>query len=119
MLPLEGIKVIDFTTWAFATKDREELGKVFDENGILWTPVQTFREAVNDPQAIANGFVVEVDHPAHGTFKNVASPVQLSETAAIIRTTAPELGEHTEEILLEMGYTWEDISGLKDAKVIP
>jgi len=35
MLPLEGIKVIDFTTWAFATKDREELGKVFDENGIL------------------------------------------------------------------------------------
>lgn len=74
---------------------------------------------MNDLQAIANRLVVEVDHPAHGTFKNVASAVQLSDTAAIIRTTAAELGEHTEEILVETGHTCEDISALKDAKVIP
>jgi len=102
----------------FLTRDRDELGKAFDERGILWAPVQSLREAVNDPQAMANGFVVEVNHPAHGSFRNVASPVQLSKTPPTIRRPAPELGQHTEEILLEMGYTWEDILAFKDAKAI-
>jgi crotonobetainyl-CoA:carnitine CoA-transferase CaiB-like acyl-CoA transferase len=75
-------------------------------------------EAINDPQALANGFIVEVEHPTHGKFKNVASPVQLSKTPPSIRTTAPELGQHTEEILLEMGYTWDDIILFKEASAI-
>ena len=102
----------------FITKDREALGKVFDENGILWTPVQTPTEAVNDPQALANEFIVEVEHPTHGSFKNIASPVQLSKTPPSIRTVAPELGQHTEEILLEIGYTWDEITAFKEAKAI-
>ena len=111
----ELISILDQT---FLTRDRDELGKAFDEKEILWTPVQTFKEAVNDPQALENGFIVEVEHPIHGTFKNVTSPVQLSKTPGSIRTVAPELGQHTEEILLEMGYNWDDITAFKDAKAI-
>ncbi len=102
----------------FIGSDREALGKAFDENGILWTPVQTPKEAVNDPQALANGFVVEVEHPTHGSYKNISSPVQLSKTPPSLRKVAPELGQHTEEILLEIGYTWADITAFKEAKAI-
>ncbi len=111
-------ELIEILDRIFITRDREELGKIFDEVGLLWAPVQTFKEAVNDPQALANEFIVEVEHPAHGKFKNVASPIQLSKTPTKISRVAPELGQHTEEILLEMGYTWDDIMVLKEAKAI-
>jgi len=112
------VELISILDRKFATWDRDDLGKRYDECGILWAPVQDLKEVVKDPQAIANGFVVEVDHPTHGPFMNVASPVQLSKTPASIRTTAPELGQHTEEVLLEMGYTWEDIAGFQEAGAI-
>jgi crotonobetainyl-CoA:carnitine CoA-transferase CaiB-like acyl-CoA transferase len=111
-------ELISILDESFITKDREEIGEAFDQNGILWTPVQTAREAVNDPQALANGFIVEVEHPTHGKFRNVASPIQFSKTPAGIRSNAPELGQHTEEILLELGYSWDDITAFKDAKAI-
>lgn len=109
------IGILDRT---FQTRSLDELGREFDRLGILWAPVQTFEEAVNDPQALANGFIVEVEHPVHGKFRNVASPVQLGRMPPSIRRTAPELGQHTEEILLEMGYTWDDIISFKEAKAI-
>ena len=112
------VELISILDRKFATWDRDDLGKLYDENGILWAPVQDLKEVVKDPQAIANRFVVEVDHPTHGPFMNVASPVQLSKTPASIRTTAPELGQHTEEVLLEMGYTWEDIAEFQEAGAI-
>ena len=112
------VELISILDRKLATWDRDDLGKRYDECGILWAPVQDLKEVVKDPQAIANGFVVEVDHPTHGPFMNVASPVQLSKTPASIRTTAPELGQHTEEVLLEMGYTWEDIAEFQEAGAI-
>ncbi|MBC8461439.1 MAG: CoA transferase [Deltaproteobacteria bacterium] len=111
----ELIKILDKS---FIKFDREELGRLFDENGVLWTPVQTPKEAANDPQAIANRFVVEVEHPSHGSYKSISSPVQFNKTPFAIRNIAPELGQHTEEILLEIGYTWDDITAFKEAKAI-
>jgi crotonobetainyl-CoA:carnitine CoA-transferase CaiB-like acyl-CoA transferase len=111
----ELIKILDKILIKF---DREELGRLFDENGVLWTPVQTPKEAANDPQSIANRFVVEVEDPSYGSYKSISSPVQFNKTPFAIRNTAPELGQHTEEILLEIGYTWDDITAFKDAKAI-
>ncbi len=111
----ELISILDRT---FSTKDRMEWGKAFDENGILWTVVQSAKEAINDPQALANEFVVEVDHPVHGVFRNVSSPVRLSKTPPKITRVAPEHGQHTEEVLLEMGYSWDEIAVFKDSKAI-
>jgi len=90
----------------------------FDENGVLWGPVQTYLEVANDPQALANGYITEVEHPVLGRAGMVASPIQLNKTPGSIRSTAPELGQHTEEILLDSGYSWEDIGRLKDERVI-
>lgn len=86
--------------------------------GLPFSPIQNFLEVVNDPQARANDFFVPFDHPAYGRIEVIASPINLSETPATIRMPAPEFGQHTEEVLLECGYTWEDIAQFKEQRII-
>ncbi len=94
--------------------------KTFDEwlpllEGLPYAPMQSVREAVNDPQAKANSFYVSYEHPAYGKkITTLANPVKMSKTPAEYRLPAPEVGQHTEEVLLEYGYTWEDIAQLKE-----
>jgi len=102
----------------FLTRGRDEWAALLDEKEVIWAPVQALHEALNDPQAVANEFVSEVSHPEHGPFKLVNNPIQLRKTPASIRTLAPELGQHTEEILIEMVYTWEEIVAFKEVKAI-
>jgi formyl-CoA transferase len=80
--------------------------------------VQTVKEAANDPQARASGCFVSYDHPKYGRIENLASPISLSKTPADVRMPAPENGQHTEEVLLEAGYSREDIARFKEQKVI-
>lgn len=80
--------------------------------------VQTLPEVLADPQARANDFFIPYDHPEYGRIEGIASPINLSKTPATIRTAAPEFGQHTEEILLECGYNWEDIIQFKDKGVV-
>jgi len=54
-----------------------------------------------------------------GRARLLNSPVQFSETPAEITSVAPQLGAHTEEVLLEAGYTWEDLANFKEKKIIP
>jgi crotonobetainyl-CoA:carnitine CoA-transferase CaiB-like acyl-CoA transferase len=103
----------------FATKNRDEWFEIFKKEGLIYTPIQTPTEVVNDPQAIANNYVVWFDHPVLGRTKMVGFPWDFSETPASVRREAPEFGQHTEELLLELSYTWDDITKLKDEKVIP
>jgi crotonobetainyl-CoA:carnitine CoA-transferase CaiB-like acyl-CoA transferase len=112
----ELITIMDKT---FATKTREEWFKVFKQEGLIYTPIQTPTEVVNDPQAMANDYIIWFDHPVLGKTKMVGFPWDFSQTPASVRREAPEFGQHTEEILLELGYSWEDIAKLKDDKVIP
>jgi len=102
----------------FATKTRDEWFDIFKKEGLIYTPIQTPTEVVNDEQALANNYVVWYDHPALGKTKMVGFPWNFSDTPATIRREPPELGQHTEEVLLEHGYTAEDISKFKDEKVI-
>ncbi|MBW2285190.1 MAG: CoA transferase [Deltaproteobacteria bacterium] len=74
---------------------------------------------VNDPQALANDFFTEVEHPSGRKIKYIASPAKFSKTPRSIRATAPEVGQHTEEVLLEIGYSWEDLNELKEKGFIP
>jgi len=103
----------------FATKTRAEWFKIFEREGLIHTPVQTLTEVVDDPQALANNYVSWFEHPVFGRTKIVGFPWDFKDTPASIRREAPELGQHTEEILLEMGYSWDDISNLKHEGVIP
>jgi crotonobetainyl-CoA:carnitine CoA-transferase CaiB-like acyl-CoA transferase len=80
---------------------------------------QSLVDIMHDPQADANGFFPDYDHPTYGRMKIMASPVSLSKTPATLRDPAPEFGQHTEEILLEAGCTWEEIEALQNRGVIP
>jgi CoA:oxalate CoA-transferase len=102
----------------FLTRTRDEWFERFKEEGIIYTPIQSPREVVDDPQALANNYVNWFDHPVLGRTKMVGFPWDFSRTPASIRREAPEFGQHTEEILLELGYSWEDIAALKDEKAI-
>ncbi len=99
----------------FATGTRDEWLKKLKDEKCICTPVQTPTEVSNDPQAIANSYFINVDHPVWGATKVLGFPWDFSETPAAWRREAPELGQHTEEILLELGYSWEDIIKHKDA----
>jgi crotonobetainyl-CoA:carnitine CoA-transferase CaiB-like acyl-CoA transferase len=103
----------------FATRPLGEWGEILDREGMWWAPVQTTDEVVTDPQAIAAGAFVDVPLPDGGSVRMVASPVDFSETRWHARGTAPELGQHTEEILLELGHDWEAIAGFKKRGTIP
>ena len=103
--------------------DEAFAGRTLDEwkpllEGIPYAVHQSLREVINDPQARANDFFTAYDHPTHGRLEVLANPVMLSETPATMRMAAPELGQHTEEVLLEYGYTWEDIARLKEQGII-
>jgi crotonobetainyl-CoA:carnitine CoA-transferase CaiB-like acyl-CoA transferase len=85
---------------------------------MLATPVQSYAEILEDPQAQENGYIVAVDDPRRGPVKIVGCPIKFSETPAQVKCAAPELGQHTEEVLREMGYTWEQIAELGTQEAI-
>lgn len=80
--------------------------------------VNDMNEVVNDPQVLANEYVTTMNHDVMGKVKVAGSPISFSKMIAGPQRKAPELGEHTEEILLEIGYTWEDIESLQNGEVI-
>ncbi|HET9261745.1 MAG TPA: CoA transferase [Vicinamibacterales bacterium] len=80
--------------------------------GIPCGPINDYAEAFADPHVLARGMVVEIDHPTLGRMKTLGPPVKMSETPARGRGRAPLLGEHTREVLLEAGYTEEEVQGI-------
>jgi CoA:oxalate CoA-transferase len=94
----------------FATRTREEWMRILQDAGCIFTPIQTLTEVVNDPQAKANSYIIDVDHPDWGKINMPGFPWDFSETPAAWKRQAPGFGEHTEEVLLEAGYTEEDIA---------
>lgn len=100
------------------TRTTAEWMDAFVRMDIIAAPVQTYDDILHDPQARENGYVLTVDDPRRGPVKIVGCPIQLSETPATVKCPAPELGQHTEEVLLEIGYTWEQIKELSAKEVI-
>ncbi len=109
------IKVIDE---AFSKRTADEWEGVLTRNGIVFEKARSFKEIAADPQATQNGFFAEVEHPSGKRMKLVNSPAKFNGVSSPIRMTAPELGQDDEEVLLELGYTWEQISDLKEQKII-
>jgi len=104
----------------FATKSMAEWGDIFDRENVWWAPVQHVHEVIHDPQARAAGAFVAVPSADGGdAVEMVASPVDFTGTPMQARSMPPEFGQHTEEVLLELGYDWDRIIELKDCGAIP
>ena len=111
-------ELISILDKVFATRPREEWLKILEENDFPCSPINTISDLVDDPQVIVNKYITDFDHPVIGPIKLAGFPITFGKTPAAIRSGAPELGQHTEEVLLEIGYTWDDIAELKEQEVI-
>ena len=92
---------------------------MFDENELVWGLIQTPLEVTKDPCVLENDYIVEYEHASGNKVKKIAYPVQLSKNPTKKPSSAPEYGQHTEEVLLEIGYDWGQIEKLKEENVIP
>lgn len=102
----------------FATGPRDKWVALLRGADIVSAPINTLLEASNDPDVLANGYVTEVDYPKYGKKLKVhGSPWHFSETPARFGI-GPELGEHNEAVLTEIGYSAAQIQGFRERKVI-
>lgn len=102
----------------FSTRTRDEWMKLLSEIDIPYGPVNTIEEAFSDPQVLHRRMVLEKEHPRAGKIKLLGIPLKLSETPGEIRTLSPAYGEHTLDILGELGYSDDDRQRLREAGAI-
>lgn len=92
---------------AFAQQDLAYWEKTLTEYDIPYTSIHNYQEITDDPQMAAEGIFVEVDHPKYGRFRTIDSPFKVEGQEKVKPTAAPELGEHTLEILTDLGVSEE------------
>ena len=97
----------------FPSRTTEEWEQRLRSAGQRYGRVKTYEEVVSDDTNLANGYIVQVEHPTYGSISVVGNPIGMSETPTRVGVVAPELGEHTEEVLLEAGFTWEEIDQMR------
>jgi formyl-CoA transferase/CoA:oxalate CoA-transferase len=100
----------------FLTRTYEEWEAVLLASGIPMGAINSIAQVIDHPQVAARGALVEMDHPRAGKVRMVGAPVRLSETPGSVRTPAPMLGEHTDQVLRELlGLGAEEIAALRAA----
>lgn len=116
--PQNAPQLIQQLTQIFRTKSRAEWFQLLRERDVCIAPVYTLSEMLSDPHTWERGMVLIQDHPKLGKIHQLGNPIKLSRTPPQIRSPAPALGEHTEQILAELGYTPDQIQQLRAQGVI-
>ena len=99
------------------TKTKFEAMALLNEHDIPCGPILSMEELMNEPSLRSTGTIVEVDHPKRGKYLTVGNPIKLSDSPTDV-TRSPLLGEHTDEVLAELGYATADLAALRSNKVI-
>jgi len=113
-----GQELFEIVEKSFLSKPRDEWVRIFNEHDIPVAPIYDYAEAAVHPQIRDNDYLVTIDHPKWGQVQQVGLAVQLTKTPGKIGILTPEVGEHTEEILAEVGYTAQQIAELREQEVI-
>jgi len=103
---------------ALSHRTRDEWGAIFDAEGIIWGPVLALHEVAQDPQAQELGIFPKISSPQLGDYKTVAAPIRFKTADVGPKGPAPTLGEHTREILREIGMTEIQIQNLIESGFI-
>jgi crotonobetainyl-CoA:carnitine CoA-transferase CaiB-like acyl-CoA transferase len=120
-------KLVSILDGIFIGKPRDEWISIFDRAlsagaDIVYSRLNSISDLPDDPQVKANDYITTFDHPEYGQIQVVGMPYKFSKTPGVVGGTglraAPELGQHTEEILLQAGYAQADIAGFRDRKII-
>jgi len=90
----------------------------FEQAGVPAGPVRKIKDMLEDPQTLARDMVIEVDHPVAGPVQALGLPIKFSHGNGVTRRGAPQYGEHTAEVLQELGYSSEDIAALAASQVV-
>ncbi len=112
------LALLDELDTSFCKRPRGEWLPLLKAADIPCGPVNDYAAMSQEPQVLANKYVTTMDHPHFGEIRVVGSPIRMTKTEVGPRFPAPQLGEHTEEILLAAGYTREDIECMKNAETI-
>ena len=111
-------ELVDAIDVVLAARTRDEWGKIFDDNGVIWGPVLSLHELPDDPQAQALDLFPEVEHPRLGTYPTVSAPLRSSTADIRPRAPAPTTGEHTRSLLAGLGFTSGEIQRLFDSSIV-
>ncbi len=101
-----------------AAKTRADWVAIFDGAGIPSGSINRVSEALTSPQTVARDMVLEMEHPAAGTFRTLGLPIEMSATPPSVRLLPPTLGSDNDAVLGELGFSAEEIAGLRAAGVV-
>jgi formyl-CoA transferase len=99
------------------TKNKFEAMDLLNKHDIPCGPILSMKELAEEPSLRKTGTVVEVDHPKRGKYLSVGNPIKLSDSPTEVKRS-PLLGEHTEEVLAELGFNKEQVAALRAEKAI-
>jgi crotonobetainyl-CoA:carnitine CoA-transferase CaiB-like acyl-CoA transferase len=102
----------------FSARTVSEWEELLAAADVPHAPVLAYAGIAEHPQFLENGYIQEIEHPNLGHMRVHGPPVHMSKTPPGVQGGGPELGQHTEELLLEAGYSWEELEALHRSGVI-